>query len=232
MRKIIQRIWIYLFLLNIAIFAYPVSTTKNRLILLFSFFLLIIFVFVLLQGKLRYIYSAIVLALLLFIVLPGRRTNIDKLKESYISSLLKYEGAKYVWGGENRLGIDCSGLVRRALVNANVKNGIFELNPSLIRSGISLWWHDRTAEAIKNEFRNETYKLLNANSINEIDYLKIIKGDLAVTSDGIHVLAYLGNKEWIEADPNFKKVIVVKIPEANNIWFNVPVNVMRWSQLK
>ena len=48
-----------------------------------------------------------------------------------------------------------------------------------------------------------------------------------MTFNGVHVLAYIGNKTWIEADPN----IEVKTP-ARNAWFNMPVHVMRWRALE
>ncbi len=53
---------------------------------------------------------------------------------------------------------------------------------------------------------------------------------MAVTEDGVHILAYLGDKVWIEADPIYKKVIKVSIPETDNPWFNTPVYILRWQQ--
>jgi hypothetical protein len=53
-----------------------------------------------------------------------------------------------------------------------------------------------------------------------------------LTADGIHVLGYIGENTWIEADPGIHKVIKVKTPADDNIWFTVPVSVMRWRQLE
>ena len=53
---------------------------------------------------------------------------------------------------------------------------------------------------------------------------------MAVTDDGLHVLAYLGDSTWIQADPNAKKVIKLKAPSTNE-WFGVPVKLMRWEAL-
>jgi hypothetical protein len=55
-----------------------------------------------------------------------------------------------------------------------------------------------------------------------------------VTSNGVHVLAYIDHKTWIEADSNEgvgHQVVVVQIP-SRNVWFNTPVHVMRWRQLE
>ena len=57
-------------------------------------------------------------------------------------------------------------------------------------------------------------------------------GDLAVTSDGIQVLAYVGSQRWIEADPDEMKVITVRAPAMAFRWFNVPVDIVRWRQLE
>jgi len=165
-----------------------------------------------------------------WLCVPGRAGDPDVLRQSYVRCLIKYEGTRYVWGGENRLGIDCSGLVRKGLILANIKTGARTLNPRLVRAGLDLWWHDCTAKALRDEYRAYTMRLKQAQSINDIPPESVLPGDLAITSDGSHVLAYLGGKTWIEADPNEMKVIIVEIP-SDNMWFNTPVHLVRWSQL-
>ncbi|MBD2295408.1 C40 family peptidase [Anabaena sphaerica FACHB-251] len=135
-------------------------------------------------------------------------------------------GTNYLWGGENKLGIDCSGLVRQGLVGANLKYGLLSLNPQLIREGISIWFFDASAEALASEYRNKTKVIMKANSINELDHEKIQPGDIAVTQDGTHTLAYIGNQTWIEADPNYLKVIQLQVSDKNNPWFNVPIYIV------
>jgi hypothetical protein len=63
---------------------------------------------------------------------------------------------------------------------------------------------------------------------------------MAVTVDGEHILAYLGdsasgsrsgNRTWISADPDVQKTIEVTTPEPDNFWFNTPVYLLRWRQL-
>ena len=58
----------------------------------------------------------------------------------------------------------------------------------------------------------------------------LIPGDLAVTEDGVHVLAYLGGSEWIEADPQLNGVVRLSAP-SENPWFGVEVRVVRWRVL-
>lgn len=58
--------------------------------------------------------------------------------------------------------------------------------------------------------------------------LKFFPGDLAVTSNGIHIMAYLGDNRWIEADPGIRRVITVTVPANENNWFRIPVNIVRW----
>lgn len=55
-------------------------------------------------------------------------------------------------------------------------------------------------------------------------------GDFAVTSDGVHVLAYLGDRRWIQADPAAGEVVVDETP-SDDRWFRAPVHVMRWVAL-
>ncbi len=174
---------------------------------------------------------SLTLIITLFLISPSRPADISYFRDNYIQALKTYSGTRYVWGGENQFGIDCSGLVRQGLIRVNLVQGITSLNPGLVRKGLELWWYDTSAESLRDGYRNLTIRLLSSNSINDLDYSKIIKGDLAVTTDGKHILAYLGDQTWIEADPGYKKVIEVKIPEPNNYWFTIPVYALRWKQL-
>lgn len=167
-----------------------------------------------------------------FLICPGRSYESRILRNAYTKSLRSYEGTRYVWGGENKLGIDCSGLVRAGLIKASLNRGLVTLNPRLARYSLSLWWHDSSAKALGEEYRQQTKHILRATSINTVDKGKVSPGDLAVTANGVHVLAYLGNADWIEADPLAGKVIVVKVPAIKNPWFNEPVNIMRWTLLE
>lgn len=162
---------------------------------------------------------------------PGREYSRTKLREQYVTSLLTYDGAPYVWGGECKRGIDCSGLVRRGMIDANLQTGITAVNPALLRESFSLWWHDASAKAMMEEYRARTRVLFPAHSLNKLDYSKLQPGDFAVTSTGVHTLAYIGDKTWIEADPNPMRVIRVRVP-TRNAWFSMPVKVMRWRQLE
>ncbi len=170
---------------------------------------------------------ALGLALATFALLPGRPLPPGVLRAEYVAQLAPYEGVRYRWGGENRFGIDCSGLVRRALVRAHLKLAFTQPNPSSLRTALDLWWHDCSARALRDSYRGFTIPLLQSPSILSLDPAILMPGDLAVTSDGIHVLAYLGDRRWIEADPSAGRVLVVSTP-TDNPWFGVPVTILSW----
>ena len=65
-------------------------------------------------------------------------------------------------------------------------------------------------------------------AINTIENKNLSPWDIAITSDGIHVLNYMWDNKWIEADPNYKKVIIETIP-TKNIWFWVHIVVLKWN---
>ena len=165
------------------------------------------------------------------LLLPGRDVDAGALRHAYVEALADYEGTRYVWGGETGFGIDCSGFVRRGLVDANFNMGVTRFNPRQVRAAVWLWWRDCTAKAMGKEHRGMTRFLFEAPSINELDHSRILPGDLAVTKDGIHVLAYTGEMVWIQSTTIEMKVVKVKAPDASHRWFRVPVRLMRWTQL-
>jgi hypothetical protein len=174
---------------------------------------------------------AIGIALLGFLCLPGSDPDQNELRNAYIRSLKSYEGTRYVWGGENRIGIDCSGLVRNGLINANLRVGISTFNPGPIRRAFAMWWNDCSAQALLEGYRQLTVPLFRADSINSIRERSLAPGDIAVTSDGVHVLAYIGDGRWIQADPGPMKTVITTLP-SDDYWFTVPVHVMGWTQLE
>lgn len=234
MKKLWFRLWISLWPITIVLFLYPINNRLFRIGLILSFIGL--WAGCLCFGWRRRITRSVLLSCSLivtgFLICPGRNSATERLRTAYVASLRSFEGTRYIWGGENQFGIDCSGLVRAGLIKASWQQGLETLNPRLVRYSLSLWWHDSTAKAMGEEYREQTKHVLKAASINSLDQNKVLPGDIAVTASGVHVLACLGNGEWIEADPIPGKVIVVKIPAVKNPWFEEPVNIMRWTLLE
>ena len=168
---------------------------------------------------------------LAFLALPGRPYDARALRRKYVRSLLSYRGTLYVWGGGNRLGVDCSGLVQSGLTNAYLERALATRNPGLARAGLSLWWHSRSARALGEGYRGETRLVREVPSLNGADYSLMEPGDLAVLSDGVHVLAYVCSDTWIEADPGPMRVVLARAPRERDYYFNAPVRLMRWRAL-
>jgi cell wall-associated NlpC family hydrolase len=180
---------------------------------------------------LRWAVPGVTVAVGVFLMLPGRSASQEALREKYVGCLKRYEGVHYVWGGENAIGIDCSGLIRRGLMDALFLEGVRSFNPGLVRESIKLWWNDTTARVL-GEGAGSTVAVMAAPQINVLDHTKLRAGDLAVTTSGIHVLAYLGDQTWIEADPGAERVILAKAPSQDNPWLSSPVNIVRWKLLQ
>jgi hypothetical protein len=221
------------FLIALALF--PVSYRVTRLASLGLAFV-VWFGFIALlwrQRVLRFALLGLTLLVASFLALPSRTVPpTEILRTDYLAGLQRYEGVSYYWGGETSRGIDCSGLIRRGLIDALFRRGIRTFDSGLVRRAIGLWWHDCTASALGDQHRNLTVRVLDTPSVNVLDHSKILPGDLAVTRSGIHVMAYLGNNRWIEADPGAGSVITVTAPSADNSWFQTPMNIVRWSILQ
>jgi hypothetical protein len=185
------------------------------------------------RRPLRFVLLAITVLAAGFLALPSRSTPpADVLRSDYIAGLQRYDGVTYYWGGESSRGIDCSGLIRRGLIDALFRRGVRTFDAGLVRQAISLWWHDCTAKSLGEQHLGLTVRLFDTPSVNALDHSKVLAGDLAITSNGVHIMAYLGDHRWIEADPGAGRVITVTAPSADNPWFRGPMQIVRWSILQ
>jgi hypothetical protein len=213
---------------------FPIRNGLTRLLLLCGLAALWLAAIVVFRQR-RAVWIALLAGaavLLGFLLLPGRAIDPSQLRAEYVRSLRPYQGAAYIWGGENRVGIDCSGLIRCGWIDANLRCGLCTANPEEIRQAIRIWWQDCSARELGEGYRDRTRTLLTTPALNRLDYGALLPGDVAVTHSGVHTLAYLGDRVWIEADPLAGGVLTVRAPAAGNPWFEEPMRIVRWSELE
>lgn len=176
---------------------------------------------------------ALLLPLLMAIpyILPGSEIDSEELRQDYVRRAKEFEGTRYYWGGEGSRGIDCSGLPRRAFRDALLSYGIRHFNSRAIRGYMEQWWFDASAQALGEGYRNYTIPIGTSGTIQEMDYVALVPGDLAVTTSGVHILAYAGEGQWIQADPGIGAVATLDGRKADNPWFTEPVTTHRWQLL-
>ncbi|MEN2775271.1 NlpC/P60 family protein [Acetivibrio clariflavus] len=215
------------------LFINPINRKSTNLMLITSLILLWIYTLFLSRKSKTVKFVLILFPAILFFFLSLNGPTIDKetIRAEYVRALKKYEGTRYLWGGESSLGIDCSGLVRRGLIDTYIRLGIVNFSPQYIRKGLNLWFNDLSAEALGNGYKNQTILILANQTLNTLDYGEMKEGDIMVTANGIHTMAYIGNHEWIQADPKEGKVIILKAPNEN-FWYNTPSNILRWTDLE
>jgi cell wall-associated NlpC family hydrolase len=176
----------------------------------------------------RWIVGFLPLLPLLLLIAPARERDVEDLRRRYGVALRAYAGTAYVWGGEGRLGIDCSGLVRRALIDACLESAWTRRDPGALRQAIGMWWHDQSAAAIGQGEAGTTVRLFRSGRVAGLSEVQALKpGDLAVLGGGSHVMAYLGRSSWIEADPGEGKVVVLVSGQPNS-WLGMPAQLVRW----
>jgi hypothetical protein len=232
----LQRLlWLAALVLFIAFALIPISNRLTRAGGLTLFFVVWFGLMALCWHRRAIRFTVLGLTLLIsaFLASPARSLpSAEVLRSDYTAGLRRYDGVGYIWGGESLKGIDCSGLIRRGLIDSLFWRGLCDINPGLVRRALSLWWQDCTANALGETDGVRTLHVLDAPSLNHLDHALILSGDLAVTRNGIHIMAYLGDNLWIEADPLIGRVITIKAPAEANAWFNSPMKIVRWSLLQ
>jgi hypothetical protein len=205
------------------------SVTRGGSVILAGVTLLGLLAFWWRVAVLRWSVLLVCAAATIFWFLPGRELyDRDSLRQSVSRALRSYDGVRYFWGGENHLGIDCSGLVRRGAIEGTLKEGFRTGNSLLVRRAVLMWWRDMSARDMGFGAKRSARRLMQVKAIKGFDDSKLRPGDFAVPEGGVHVMAYLGNHLWIEANPSLGKVVIEDGRTTSNPWFNMPVSIMRW----
>ena len=158
-------------------------------------------------------------------------STVLELRQLYFNELRRYEGTRYVWGGENMLGMDCSGLPRKALRNALLKSAFFNGNGKYLRHAVKNWWMDASAAALASGYQHYLTSLEIEGTVAEAPEETLSPGVLAITTDGRHVMVFLEKDTWISADPMQGKVVIERPSISHNPWFDARVKFYSWSVL-
>lgn len=217
-----------------AALAQPLNSLVGRLLILGALgaFGIALFAAIGRRRKLRIAVIALAAALGAALFLPGWEPDAGRLRERYLTALPRYVGTPYVWGGERRSGIDCSGLPRKAMQDALFAEGLTTFNPHPIRQALALWWNDASAQALRDGYRNYVFPLSEEGRIRETAFHRVQPGDIAITDTGTHCLVFLRDGVWIQADPGDGKVRVYEAAKSDNTWFSSAVGLYRWSAFK
>jgi len=230
--KLVVRLFAGLLILWALLLYYPIRNGFSRAAILATFTgCVVCLVLMLWRHKWsRWAPLAIPAIFAALLLLPGRPVNRVVLRAAYVTELQSYKETRYVWGGENWRGVDCSGLLRSALVDAQFRQSFHTLNPALARQALWFWWHDASAHDLRNGYQGQTSQLGSPIPLKDVPPDLLLPGDFAVTADGSHVLAYFGNGRWIEADPYALRVIELS-PGMPSEWWIVNVVPCRWQCL-
>ncbi len=215
----------------IAILLNPVNSKLLNLGFLACVTVLLVGLILLLWKKKPWRYAVFAIPVILFVpfILPGRDIQTEQLNSDYLRRVAAFEGTRYHWGGESSRGIDCSGLPRRAMRDAMLAQSFLTLNGRGFRGWLKQWWYDASAKALSESYRDYTVPLHVTGTIREMDYEGLVPGDMAVTTNGVHILVYLGKGQWAQADPVPGKVTILDGRTGDSGWFDQEVTTHRWS---
>lgn len=229
------RVWLAALVVAVATYLLSDTTVISRLIYLATLLLglftgLLYLVKLIRRRPLALIPAlAILIALITWIITAGRPPDIAGLRQEYLLRLQAFRGTVYIWGGETHVGVDCSGLARVALMEAMVVEGFKEGNPRLLGPMLwQFWWRDIGTRGMDEGAFGFTHHVSHAIKLTDGAKASLLPGDLAV-DEHTHVLMYLGENRWIEANPDDHRVVInAAIPSSTRPYFNKPAHIVRW----
>ena len=107
--KLRRNAWLAVFLVTLALVLFPVGYWASRVCLVVSSIALWVWGAAVLLRRRKVTALAVFVAGFAgigWLCMPGRSGDPAVLRQTYVRCLRNYEGTRYVWGGENRLGID------------------------------------------------------------------------------------------------------------------------------
>ena len=202
----------------------PIHSRLISLAIVLLALLLVVWAVFLVRRLLRWMAVVVLLVLAPF-ALPGAPDTAE-VHTGYLQRLRAYMGTEYVWGGEGRLGIDCSGLPRSAMIGALFSYGFRHLDGVALRRAADLWWNDASAREMLAGYGGRMAVLEETYRINQLRG-DVQPGDLAVTFGGVHVMVHLDRTTIIQADPGRGQVVIDTVPAADPL-YDQPVRLVRW----
>lgn len=173
------------------------------------------------------VFGALGAGILFFACPFGPMVKPEDERAAIIAAAKTYAGTRYVWGGESSRGIDCSGLIRCAYRDAAVTLAIRHFSPPLARRATGLWWRDQAARDFENSGAIAGRRIAVLPTLRGETPASVLPGDVAIVGDGLHVLLYLGEQRWIQADPSSHTVHEDDSRTSRNIWLNGTATILR-----
>ncbi|MHB9134442.1 MAG: NlpC/P60 family protein [Armatimonadota bacterium] len=240
LRLLCLRLWFWAVVISIVILFFGTTNPLTRLIhagtLALGLFTGLLFLhgLYLTRRWTRIPILAFAMLFLGWVFFAGRPYDVAGLRTAYLSRLRAFTGTRYVWGGETHFGVDCSGLARTALWEAMVVEGVREGNPRLLGPLLwNFWGKDISARAMGEGVYGFTRNVGSTTKLAGDSKLITQPGDLGVTEDGVHVLIYLGDGQWIEANPDDGRVVInAATADSPRAYFNDAITIMRWRMLE
>jgi cell wall-associated NlpC family hydrolase len=199
--------------LTVALVACPVRTTLIRAGILFAAGTGLVAARDLLPTKGRRTLETAAVAVLAWCFATSK--PVPPSPERFVAALRGYEHTPYVWGGETGRGIGCSGLVRAALIDTQLRAG----RPG---AALRLWWRDVAARDLGTAYSSLFRGPERTPGVGSMR-ADVPAGAMGVTFNGLHVLAHLGGGRWIQASPEDHRVTIRDAGEPDP-WFAVPAD--------
>lgn len=195
---------------------HPVVTTGTRILVMLLFIAIILLpcikAYKYFMGKIILFTIILILSFKMYIQAP--KVNFNDIISIQNDKMITYVGVKYLNGGENKLGIDEEGIIKKSLIDTYMQIFFDTSNIKYFIKSINIW----LKELSYNKISDTHTKIKEFTNVKDLNNIKLYTGDFIFYPEmNIIYIVYNNGQNFIVTNNYLQKSKIINNIKINNI---------------